>query len=161
MTSQSRCPRPRGRRGGRGQALAEFALVAPFFFLVLFAIVEAGRFMFYYEVLNNATREGARYAIVNGANSFDCTGPPGPSAKGPCDPSGEDVKVRVRQAAFGVLGTGVLVAPCWVGNGGCDGNNDRGNTVKVAATYTYSTLIPIVPLPPITVEAESSLVINN
>jgi hypothetical protein len=142
--------------------VAEFALVAPFFFLVLFAIIEAGRFMFYYEVLNNATREGARYAIVNGVNSFDCTGPPAPTAKGPCDPSGEDVKARVRQAAFGVLGTGVLVDPCWVGDLGlCDGDNDRGRTVKVTATYTYNSLVPIVPLPAITVEAESSLVINN
>ena len=60
----------------RGQALAEFALVAPVFFLLLFSIIEGGRFIFYYETLNNATREGARYAIVHGMNSFDCTGPP-------------------------------------------------------------------------------------
>jgi hypothetical protein len=141
----------------RGQALAEFALVAPFFFLVLFAIIEAGRFMFYYEVLNNATREGARYAIVNGANSFDCTGPPAPTAKGPCDPAGEDVKTRVRETAFGVLGAGVLVTPVWHD----PADNGRGSTVTVTATYTYNSLIPIVPLPAITIEAESSLVINN
>ena len=49
--------------------MVEFALVAPLFFLLLFGIIEAGRFIFYYETLNNATREGARYAIVNGANS--------------------------------------------------------------------------------------------
>lgn len=135
--------------------MAEFALVAPFFFLLLFGIVEAGRFMFYYQVLNNATREGARYAIVNGANSFNCTGPPAPTTDQPCDPSGEDVKERVRQAAFGVLGSGVSVAPTW------DPDNGRGSTVTVAASYSYNSLIPIVPLPPITVEAESSLVINN
>jgi hypothetical protein len=33
--------------------------------------------------------------------------------------------------------------------------------VSVRASYTYSTLIPIVPLPPVTVEAESNLVVNN
>ena len=142
--------------------MAEFALVAPFFFLVLFAIIEAGRFMFYYEVLHNAAREGARYAIVNGVNSFDCTGPPAPTAKGPCDPTGADVIARVREAAFGVLGTGVLVTPCWVDDtGGCLGDNDRGKTVTVSAIYTYNSLVPIVPLPAITVEAESTLVINN
>lgn len=152
--------RPRslgGRQRGRGQALVEFALVAPVFFLVLFAIVEAGRFMFYYETLNNATREGARYAIVNGANSLGCpTGPPAPGSSS-CDPTGEDVKERVRNAAFGVLGAGVTVTPTWHD----PANNGRGSTITVTATYTYSSLIPIVPLPPITLEAESNLVVNN
>ena len=36
-------------------------------------------------------------------------------------------------------------------------NNARGATVTVAAPYTYKSLIPLVPLPPITVTAESSL----
>ena len=44
-------------------------IVAPMFFLLLFGIIEVGRFIFYYEVLSNATREGARYAIVNGSSS--------------------------------------------------------------------------------------------
>lgn len=135
----------------------EFALVAPLFFLVLFAIIEAGRFMLYYETLNNATREGARYAIVNGANTLGCpTGPPAPGTSA-CDPTGEDVKRRVRNAAFGILGTGVTVTPTWHD----PANNGRGSTVTVTASYTYSSLVPIVPLPPITVEAESSLVVNN
>lgn len=139
----------------RGQALVEFALIAPVFFLILFAIVEAGRFMLYYETLNNATREGARYAIVNGANSLGCpTGPPAPGSSA-CDATGEDVKQRVRDAAFGTLGAGVTVVPTWYAD------NGRGSTVTVVASYSYSTLIPLVPLPPITVSAESSLVVNN
>ena len=148
-----------------GQSMTEFALVAPIFFLLLFGIIEAGRFIFYYEVLNNATREGARYAIVNGANSLDCpTGPPAPSSRA-CDTAGDDVVQKVRDAAVGVLGTGVVVTPCWK-NLSCDplpgdGDNARGRTVTVRATYTYSSLIPIVPLPNITIRAESSLVINN
>ena len=145
----------RSRRRTRGQALVEFALVAPVFFLILFAIIEAGRFMFYYETLNNATREGARYAIVNGYRSLDCpSGPPAPNSRS-CDTTGENVKARVRAAAFGALGAGVVVDPEWWND------NGRGSTVIVKATFTYSSLIPIVPLPPITVEAESRLVINN
>jgi hypothetical protein len=150
--------------------MAEFALIAPLFFLLLFGIIEAGRFIFYYEVLNNATREGARYAIVNGANSLGRkTGPPAPGATcvpPSCDPTGEDVVQKVRDAAVGVLGSGVAVERCWwyttcdFGTHG-DGDNARSATVTVAATYTYASLIPIVPLPDITVEAESSLVINN
>ena len=170
----------RARKGSRGQALPEFAIVAPMFFMLLFGIIEVGRFVFYYEVLNNATREGARYAIVNGANSLtSCalggsTGPPAPGRTS-CDPNGDDVVQKVRDAAVGVLGTGITVDRCWwyttcdyVSHGACPpavvplcGDNARGASVTVAASYTYTSLIPIVPLPNITVTAESSLVINN
>jgi Flp pilus assembly protein TadG len=145
------------RRASVGQALAEFALVAPWFFLVLFGIIEGGRFIFYYEILNNATREGARYAIVNGANSITC--PTGPAAPGSteCDPAGADVVDAVRKAAIAMSPTAVSVSPVWSD----PANNGRGSTVTVTATYTYSTLVPIVPLPPISVTAESSLVVNN
>jgi TadE-like protein len=136
------------QRPRRGQALVEFALVAPIFFLVLFSIVEAGRFIFYYETLNNATREGARYAIVHGEQSFDPTGPPH-------DPGGADVIAKVRQSATGMAGPALTVTPTWYTT------NERGMTVKVAASYTYNSLIPLVPLPSLTVEAESSLVVNN
>jgi hypothetical protein len=150
----------------RGQAMVEFAMVAPMFFLLLFGIVEAGRFVFYYETLSHATREGARYAIVNGANTLGCpTGPPAPGSSA-CDAPGNNVITRVRQAATGMPGTGISVERCWwytvcdfATHG--DGDNGRGASVTVAASYTYRSLIPLVPLPPITVTAESSLVVNN
>jgi hypothetical protein len=156
----------RTRRCTAGQAMVEFALVAPMFFLLLFGIIEAGRFIFYYETLSHATREGARYAIVNGANTLGCpSGPPSPGSSA-CDTTGNNVVTRVRQSAFGVVGSAVTVDRCWW-YAACDfstygdGDNARGATVTVIASYTYSSLIPLVPLPPITVSAESSLVINN
>jgi len=146
------------RRVSAGQALVEFALVAPIFFMLLFGTIEAGRFILFYEALNNATREGARYAIVHGSNSSCPSGPmpPGdPTPLGCYDPSGDNVKQRVRDGAFGLLGSGVDVVPVWTGLG-----NARDADVTVTATYTYEPLVPI-PLPPITIEAESRLVINN
>jgi Flp pilus assembly protein TadG len=134
--------------------MVEFALVAPLFFLLLFGIIEAGRFIFYYETLNNATREGARYAIVNGANTLGCpTGPAAPGTTG-CDIAGNDVVARVQAAALGI-GSAVTVTPEWFFD------NGRGSTVTVTATATYKTLVPLVPLPTITISARSSLVINN
>ena len=161
MIRRSRSQRRAGHSRTRGQALVEFALLAPVFFLVLFAIIEAGRFMFYYEVLNNATREGARYAIVNGANSLVC--PTGPAAPGsvPCDTDGSDVEEHVRDAALGMVGADIAVTRLWHDGTGVETNNSRGFTVTVTAVYTYTSLVPIVPLPAITVEAESSLVVNN
>jgi hypothetical protein len=130
-------------------------MVAPIFFLVLLGIIEGGRFVYYYGTLNHATREGARYAIVNGANSLNCpTGPAAPDTVS-CDPGGDDVRDRVRASAIGMAGPAITVTPTWFAD------NGRGSTVTVAASFTYSTLVPLVPLPPITVSAESSLVVNN
>ena len=99
-----------------------------------------------------------RYAIVHGSNSSCPSGPmpPGMNAPGCYDPTGANVVEQVKDTAFGLLGSGVVVTPTWgpLGNG-------READVNVAATYTYQTIVPIVPLPPITVNAESTLVINN
>jgi TadE-like protein len=142
------------RNRSRAQALVEFALVVPWFFLLLFGIIEAGRFIFYYETLSNATREGARYAIVNGANTLGCpSGPPAPGSSG-CDTSGANVSARVRQSGIG-LPNAITVTPTWTPD------NGRGSTVNVTAQMTYHVLVPLVPLPDITVKAESTLVINN
>jgi len=43
----------------------EFAFVAPVFFLILLGILEYARFLFTVQLMNNAAREGARYAVVN------------------------------------------------------------------------------------------------
>ena len=153
-------------RTSAGQALVEFALVAPVFFLILFAIIEGGRFMVYYETLSNAPREGARFAIVNGSNSLLCpTGPAEPPGWS-CDPSGATVEARVRNTALGIPPAQVTVGRHWMDGDDTDGDiddgfNSRGYRVLVTAAYTYSPLIPIVPLPGITVSAESTLVINN
>ena len=60
----------RSSRKSRGQALAEFALVAPVLFLIFFGIIEFGRFVLAYEELNNATREGARYESSMAARRY-------------------------------------------------------------------------------------------
>jgi Flp pilus assembly protein TadG len=52
------------RRKSSGQTLVEFALLLPLFLLIVMALFELGRFVFYYSVLNNAVREGTRTAIV-------------------------------------------------------------------------------------------------
>lgn len=158
MSSLVAAPRGRRPRKPKGQALVEFALVAPVFFLLLFAIIEGGRFIFFYQALNNATREGARYAIVHGSNSSCPSGPmpPGdPAPTGCYDAPGANVVERVKDTAFGILGSTVVVTPTWGALG-----NGREADVTVTAEFTYSTLAPI-PFPQITMKAESTLVINN
>lgn len=52
-------------RRGRGQALVEFALVVPIFLLLLFGLIEVGRFIYLNNAFNEAAREGARYGSVD------------------------------------------------------------------------------------------------
>ena len=105
----------RGRERSRGQALVEFALVAPLLFIAILGIIEAGRFIFHYEVMNHATREGARYAIVHGADSTCPSGPPPFGTENPCDPAGDNVKAAVQEAALDLAGLGDLFVhePVW------------------------------------------------
>ena len=54
-----------------GQAMVEFALILPIFLLILCGIIDFG-WLFYNQIsLNNACREGARYAVVNTADGAD------------------------------------------------------------------------------------------
>ena len=57
----------------RGQALVEFALILPIFLLLLLAAVDFGRAYFTLQVVNNASREGARRGIIPGTVTSDVT----------------------------------------------------------------------------------------
>src|SRR6185503_3702024 len=52
------------RREGSGQSLVEFALVVVMFLLLVVGIVEFGRAWNLYQILANASREGARLAAL-------------------------------------------------------------------------------------------------
>ncbi len=56
--------RPQQATGRQGTTIPEMALVSIVFFMFLFGILEYGRFVFTLNMLNNAAREGARYAVV-------------------------------------------------------------------------------------------------
>jgi hypothetical protein len=127
-------------------------------------------------MLNHATREGARYAIVHGAASTCPSGPMPGGATNPCDPSGARVKSAVAAASMGIAGVGVLFVhePVWSPRGSLSpptpgaastGDNGRGEYITVFVDYSYDPIfkeIVDVPfLPTIEISAESTLVINN
>ena len=57
------------RRGERGTSLAEFAIVALVFFIILIGIVEFGRLLYTHNALTDATRRGARFASLHSSTS--------------------------------------------------------------------------------------------
>jgi Flp pilus assembly protein TadG len=59
------------RKKRRGAAVVEFAIVAPLFILLVFGMIEFGRMVMVQQVLTNATREGARQAVLDGSTRDD------------------------------------------------------------------------------------------
>lgn len=59
--------KPKFVRNAGGNAVIEFALVLPILLLVLFGITEFGRMILTTNILNTASREGARLAAVSPA----------------------------------------------------------------------------------------------
>ena len=51
----------------------EFAVVAPLFVLFVFGMIEYGRMVMVQQVITNASREGARRAVLDGATADDVT----------------------------------------------------------------------------------------
>ena len=49
----------------------EFAVVAPVFFLLVFGMIEYGRMVMVQQVITNASREGARVAVLDGSTAAD------------------------------------------------------------------------------------------
>lgn len=171
----SRLLRPGRRTRSRGQALTEFALIAPIFFFTMFAIIEFGRAVYTIQMLNNAAREGARYAIVHGAASSSPSGP-FPSSYGSTnsyDPTGAYVASKVKQYAIAIIDSGpsdFAISVKWCANdgdlGACpgtygDGDNGRNQTVMVTVTYKFKPLLGVAPLPPFTLTGGSTLVVNH
>jgi Flp pilus assembly protein TadG len=59
----------------KGAAIVEAAIILLVFFMCVFAVFEAGRFLNYRQVLTNAAREGARFAVtpLTGTNTLPTT----------------------------------------------------------------------------------------
>ena len=156
--------------------MVEFAMAAPILFLLVLGTFELGRFVFYYELLNNATREGARYAIIHGSRADCPSGPPPPGETNPCDPSGANIKTAVTEAALDFASAGDLFVfdPVWTSRGSLSpprpgdpstGSNGRGDYVTVFVDFTYDSVLGQVLgttiVPSLTIRAESTLVVNN
>lgn len=54
------------RQKRRGAAVVEFAVVAPIFVLFVFGLIEYGRMVMVQQIITNASREGARLAVLEG-----------------------------------------------------------------------------------------------
>ena len=65
----SRYLRPRKCNMRRGAAIVEFAVVAPILFILVFGMIDLGRGIMVQNLITNAARDGARAAVLEGADA--------------------------------------------------------------------------------------------
>lgn len=62
----------KNRTGERGTTMAEFAIIAVVFFMIIFGIIEFGRLLYTHNALTDAARRGARYAVLHDRVDATC-----------------------------------------------------------------------------------------
>jgi Flp pilus assembly protein TadG len=116
------------RRIRRGAAAVEFAIVAPVFVLMVFGMIEFGRAIMVQQVITNAAREGARYAVLDGSTSS--------SAKTVVNNYLSSGGVAANAATVKVMNAGgTEVEPSTIGYG-------ETVTVAISIPYTSVTWLP-------------------
>ena len=107
----------------RGTAAVEFALIASLLFMLLFGVMEMSRVLFYWNTATEATRLGARLAVV-------------------CNKDAAAIKARMNDLHSLLAPANIDIAYT---PGGCDINTCRTVTVSITG-MNVSTFIPFVPL---------------
>jgi Flp pilus assembly protein TadG len=163
----------------RGQSLVEFALVIPIFLLLLFGMVDAGRYVYMNSVLSQAAREGARLAAVeaswlgNPTGDASCNQPGGPVCPANLAALATDATVAANRmvAPFGSVKNlyiscnpaGSAPSGAWTSGTACTTNTGAtGNIVSVRVTLTFTPLTPVIAqlIGAITTSGSATMVIN-
>jgi TadE-like protein len=148
--------RPSRSRTG-GQALVETALVLPLFLLLIFGLIDLGRFVITDHMLSQAAREGARLGAVEaswrGSSDPACGTPGGPV----CPASDAVLRAHVLDAAnrmvTGIGGTITSVQlsctapghePTGAWTGSACASNRTGDVVSVRVEFTYEAITPVI-----------------
>lgn len=122
------------KREQKGATIVEFAVVLPLFLTFLLGVMEFSRLLYTWNAANEATREGARYAVV-------CA-----------DPTSNTHIVERMQIVMPEISAG-SVQVVWQ-PAGCDANSCEGVTVSLTGMkYTWMTPIagavsvPVIQMP--------------
>ncbi len=129
---------PRSRCDQRGAQAVEFALLLPFFLAVLLLVIDAGFMVYDKALITNASREGARAAMLFSSGTWAQT------------------QGSAKAVVCAALGNTLINTGTGTRNAGCTGtadpvitvsnanNNDPplfGDAIKVTVAYTYQGLL--------------------
>ena len=143
------------RPKSRGQSLVEFALILPIFLLIIFGLIDMGRFVYLNSTLSQAAREATRVAAVE-ASWINVTAPNCNQTGGPvCPASVPAFRTDVLTAAnrmmspFGSIALADLytncgtTAPTPVTTQDCI-SGAPGNVASVRAVLVFRPLTPVI-----------------
>ena len=164
------------RRAGRrrGQTLVEFALVLPVFLLMLFGLIDMGRFVYLSSTLSQAAREGARVAAVEaywtGSADAGCGAAGGPVCPASVNALRADVLSGANRmmAPFGSIASSdlytscdSLTAPSPVLTQTCS-TRTIGGVASVRVVAVFRPITPVISslFPTISTQASATMVIN-
>ncbi|WP_348262790.1 pilus assembly protein [Telmatobacter sp. DSM 110680] len=150
----------------QGSALVEMALVSSLLLAMLFGIFQVSIALYAYNYVNDAAREGARWAIVRGSQCSTNT----PNLDH-CGASSADIQTYVRSLGFPYSGS-LTASATWctaTTTSGvttwsaqpCSGTKDPGNMVSVAVSLSYPLNIPFIKQIPLTLSSTSNMVVSQ
>jgi Flp pilus assembly protein TadG len=144
--------RLRGLAGAReGAAATEFAIFLPFFFLLLFGILEFAHACFVLNTLQFAVSQGTRFAMTTEAN------PPTVNSAGDC--TGVTTYESSIQAFLQrQLGAYISSANASVSGGTCTAGSPATVTVNLTVSYDFNFILTaLVPFGPITLQQKATV----
>jgi Flp pilus assembly protein TadG len=169
---------PRASRqdpGRRGQSLVEFALVLPLFLLLVFSVIDGGRYVFVSSAVSNAAREAARLGSVE-ASWLASTDPSCGAAGGPvCPVDFATLRTHITTAANRQMAPFGTVTNLYIDCVGSSGSpptggwttstcsaRASGGYLSVRVTYTWRAITPVIGniMGPITTSASATVTIN-
>jgi Flp pilus assembly protein TadG len=118
----------------KGQAMAEFLLVAPLFFFLIFAVFDYAHLFFVQMEVENAVQEAGRFASTG--NHL-----PDPNNPGQYLSRVNSIIATLQQAAFGTQIASTQISSLLGGKGSAGG---PGDTVTVSVTVNLKLMTPII-----------------
>ena len=151
----------------QGAALVEMAIVSSLLFAMLFGIFQVSIALYAYNYVNEAAREGARWAIVRGTQCSTNT----PSLDH-CGATSANIQTYVQSLGYPYSGkltasttwctatTDVNGHASWSAKP-CTGTADPGNMVSVVVSVNYPLNIPFLKQIPLTLSSTANMVVSQ
>ena len=129
------------RTDRRGALAIEFGFAMPVLILITAGLFDVSMLLWSSSTIENAAAEGARFAVVNGAQS-------------PSPASAVDIETFIRTQAVGVPATALNVDVTW------QPNNQSGSRVTVALAYSHNFLVGgLIGLEPVSINKTSRMIV--
>ena len=127
-------------RGEYGQTLAEFAMLMPIITLVIFGLVDMSRAMQAYVTIQEAARDGTRYAVTG---RIDCNGPAVQNRANCIEAAVENRTDHLANTDSITVSTRYWNFPAYADPPTEGAAGDQCDAVEVEVHYTYEPITPV------------------